>query len=192
MDDAAENAELVRRIAGGDPRRAPGDARARDAEVELCRRFGPRAQLYGRKHLRDDERARDLSQTVMMAVIEAVRAGRVEDPTRIDRFVLGTCRNVALRMRDADSRAAPTATEELDVLAVVPEIEPMDLGALVRCLAELDGRGRSVVFLSFNEGRPAEDIASALGTTAGNVRVVRHRAVAQLRRCMDDCQEKAR
>jgi len=188
MDDDAENAELVRRIAAREPR----DARAREAEVALCRRFGPRAQLYGRKHLRDGERARDLSQTVMIAVIEAVRAGRVEDPARIDRFVLGTCRNVALRMREVDSRAQPTATEELDVLAVVPEVEPMDLGALARCLAELDGRGRSVVFLSFNEGKAADDIASALGTTAGNVRVVRHRAVAQLRRCMDDCRETAR
>jgi RNA polymerase sigma-70 factor (ECF subfamily) len=191
MDDVGENAELVRRVAGHDPHGAR-DPRAHEAEVLLCRRFGPRALLYGRKHLRDEERARDLSQTVMIAVLEAVRAGRVEDPSRIDRFVLGTCRNVARRMRDADSRAAPTANEELDVLAHVPEVEPMDLGALARCLAELDGRGRSVVFLSFNEGRAAEDIASTLGTTAGNVRVVRHRAVAQLRQCMDDCKETAR
>jgi RNA polymerase sigma-70 factor (ECF subfamily) len=188
MDDVAENAELVRRIALHGPR----DPRAREAEVAFCQRFGPRAQRYGQKHLRDVDRARDLSQTVMISVIEAMRAGRVEDPGRIDRFVLGTCRNVALRMRDVDSRAAPTAIEELEVLAVVPEVEPMDLGALVRCLAELDGRGRSVVFLSFNEGRAAEEIASVIGTTAGNVRLVRHRAVAQLRRCMDDCKETAR
>jgi RNA polymerase sigma-70 factor (ECF subfamily) len=64
--------------------------------------------------------------------------------------------------------------------------------ALARCLAELDGRGRSVVFLSFNEGKAADEIGATLGTTAGNVRVVRHRAVAQLRRCMDDCKEAAR
>ena len=178
MDDAQENADFVRRIASRDPS-------ARDAEVALCRRFAPRAQLYGRKHFRDEERARDLAQTVMLAVIEAVRAGRVQDPALIDRFVLGTCRNVAFRMRDIDSRAEPTDTKELEVIAFVPEIEPMDKGALTRCLSALDARWRTVVYLSFTEGKAAEEIASALETTPGNVRVLRHRAVAQLRRCLD-------
>jgi RNA polymerase sigma-70 factor (ECF subfamily) len=185
MDDAAENAELVRRIAT----RAHG---AREAEAALCTRFAPRAQLYGRKHLRDEERARDLAQAVMLAVLEAARAGRVEDPQRIDRFVLGTCRNIALRMRDIESRAQPTDVAELDVISFLPEVESMDTGALMRCLAELDGRGRTVVHLSFTEGRAAEEIAAALETTVGNVRVLRHRAVAQLRRCMDDCTGAAR
>ena len=181
MDDASENAELVRRIAARDDG-------ARAAEVALCRRFAPRAQLYGRKHLRDEERARDLSQAVMLAVIEAVRAGRVEDPARVDRFILGTCRNVAHRMREVEARTEPTDVAELDVLAHVPVAEHMDAGALARCLSELDGRDRTVVLLSFTEGKPAGEIAAALQTTAGNVRVLRHRAIAQLRRCMDACQ----
>jgi RNA polymerase sigma-70 factor (ECF subfamily) len=180
MDDAADDAEIVRSIAsrGRD---------ARDAEAVLCRRFAPRAQLYGLKHLRDSEGARDLAQAVMLAVLEAARAGRVEDPMRIDRFVLGTCRNVALRMREVSARATPTESAGLDVRSFVPESEPMDVGALMRCLAELDGRGRRVVYLSFNEGKAADEIASALATTAGNVRVLRHRALAQLRHCMDEC-----
>jgi RNA polymerase sigma-70 factor (ECF subfamily) len=185
MDDAEENAELVRSIASREPS-------ARDAEVALCRRFAPRAKLYGRKHLHDEERASDLAQAVMLAVIEAVRAGRVQDPALIDRFVLGTCRNVALRMRAIDARAQPTDTAELDMIAYVPAIEPMDRGALTRCLSALDARGRTVVYLSFTEGKAAEEIAAALETTPGNVRVLRHRAVAQLRRCMDECKAVAR
>jgi RNA polymerase sigma-70 factor (ECF subfamily) len=90
------------------------------------------------------------------------------------------------------ARAQPTDTAELDVMSFVPEVEPMDAGALQRCLSELDGRQRRVVLLSFTEERPADAIASALETTPGNVRVLRHRAVAQLRRCMDDCQKAAR
>jgi RNA polymerase sigma-70 factor (ECF subfamily) len=185
MDDAEENAEFVRRIVSRDPS-------ARDAELALCRRFAPRAELYGRKHLRDEERARDLAQTVMLAVIEAVRAGRVQDPALVDRFVLGTCRNVALRMRDLDSRAEPTDAAELDVMAYAPPIEPVDKGALTRCLSALDARGRAVVYLSFTEGKAADEIASALETTAGHVRVLRHRALAQLRRCMDERQASRR
>ena len=95
-DDSAENAELVRRIA------------SRAAETELCRRFASRAQLYGRRHLRDPDGARDLAQAAMLAVLEAARACRIADAPRLDRFVLGTCRNIAARMRDVDARAEPT------------------------------------------------------------------------------------
>jgi RNA polymerase sigma-70 factor (ECF subfamily) len=63
--------------------------------------------------------------------------------------------------------------------------ELVDVGALLRCLGGLDSRARRVVTLSFNEERPAEEVAGALGTSAGNVRVIRHRAVAALRRCLD-------
>jgi RNA polymerase sigma-70 factor, ECF subfamily len=183
MEEARESGRLVRRIV----------ARAEDAgeaEAELCRRYAPRAYLYGRRHLRDDERARDLAQSVMLVVIEAVRAGRVEDPERIDRFMLGTCRNVALRMRDVEARAVPTDAAELDAIASV-ENEPIDIGGLYHCLAELDARDRAVVYLSFTEERSAEEISVVLQTTAGNIRVLRHRAVAQLRRCMDQGHERA-
>ena len=178
MAEITESAGLVRRIAAG-----AEDARA--AEAELCHRFAPRARLYGRRHLRDDERAGDLAQAVMLAVIEAVRAGRVADPERIERFVLGTCRNVVHRMRDVDARARPTDTAELDTMAFAPATEPVDIGGLYRCLAALDARDRAVVYLSFNDERSAEQISVVLKTTPGNVRVLRHRAVAQLRRCMD-------
>lgn len=178
MLSAVSDAEIVARIGA-----RTADVRA--AEAELCRRFGPRAHLYGLRHLRDEERARDLAQAVLLVVLEAVRGGRIDDPTRLDRFVLGTCRNLARRIREQDRRAEPTDDEHLDVLASVPELDVIDVRALVRCLTTLDERGRSVVHLSFHQERSAEQIAAELGTTAGNVRVVRHRAVAQLRRCLD-------
>lgn len=178
MEDAAENAGLVRRIGS-----RASDASA--AEAELCRRFAPRARLYGLRHLRDEDRARDLAQAVMLAVIEAVRAGRVEEPEHIDRFVLGTCRNVALRMRDIDARAQPMDVAEIDALFTAPVVEPVHVGTLYHCLSTLEPKGRTLVYLAFNEGRSAAQIAVVLETTPGNVRVLRHRAVAQLRRCMD-------
>jgi RNA polymerase sigma-70 factor (ECF subfamily) len=65
------------------------------------------------------------------------------------------------------------------------EIERVDVVPLTRCLARLEERSRLVVALSFQEGRSAEEVAARLGTTAGNVRVIRHRALAALRRCLD-------
>jgi RNA polymerase sigma-70 factor (ECF subfamily) len=174
---AAPDAELARRIAG--------PTRDSLAEAEVCRRFAPRIRLYGLKHLRDEERARDLAQSVLLAVLEAVRQGRVADPERLDRFVLGTARNLALQARHADSRAEPVEAEQLDLAAVLPEHEQVDLPALYRCLGGLEARARVVLHLSFTREKSADDIAGALGTTPGNVRVVRHRALAQLRRCLD-------
>jgi DNA-directed RNA polymerase specialized sigma24 family protein len=41
-----------------------------------------------------------------------------------------------------------------------------------------------VVLLTFQEDRSADEIASELGTSAGNVRVLRHRALLALQRCV--------
>ncbi len=176
---ATDHAELVRRVV----------ARDRAAEAELCRRFAPRIRLYGLKHLRDEDRARELVQAVLVAMIEALRAGRVEDPDRFDRFVLGMCRNLASRSRYIEARAVATDHADLahlDVESFVPSDVALDLGALMHCIAQLEVRARTVLHLSFYREKSAEEIASVLETTPGNVRVVRHRAVAQLRACMGE------
>ncbi|HEY5946927.1 MAG TPA: sigma-70 family RNA polymerase sigma factor [Kofleriaceae bacterium] len=172
----ANHADLVRRVA----------ARDRAAETELCRRFAPRVRLYGLKHLRDEDRARELVQAVLVAMIEALRAGRVEDPDRFDRFVLGMSRNLASRARHAESRATPTDLADLDIASVMPSHAALDLAALTHCLAQLEARARSVLHLSFYRDKSADEIAAVLETSAGNVRVVRHRAIAQLRECMGE------
>jgi RNA polymerase sigma-70 factor (ECF subfamily) len=173
----APDADLVRAIA----------ARADDApaaEAELCRRFAPRIRLYGLRHLRDEDRAADLVQAVLLALLQAARAGRIADPDRVDRFMLGTSRNVAHRMRETDARSAGDAA----LAAVVAPDEPLeriDAAALVRCMRALDDRARQVVMLSFNEDRSADEIAALLAISSVNVRVLRHRSVAALRRCLD-------
>jgi RNA polymerase sigma-70 factor, ECF subfamily len=169
------HAELVGRI-------ARGGADGRAAETELCRRFATRIRLYGLRHLRDEDRAADLVQIVLVATIEAARAGRIEEPEHLDRFVLGTCRNSALRIRANDARVE--ARPEIDLGASEMK-EPLDLDALFRCIAALEARGRTVLLLTFQEEQSPDAIASSLGTSPGNVRVLRHRAVAQLRACLD-------
>jgi RNA polymerase sigma-70 factor, ECF subfamily len=172
---SVSHADLVQRARGGD----------RDAEAELCRRFAPRVRMYGHKHLRDDERARELVQVVLIAVVEAVRAGRVEDPERFDRFVLGTCRNLTGRARHADTRAQPLDAETLAELVATTDPPELDVAALMRCMQGVELRARTVLHLTFYRDLSADEIATALSTTAGNVRVLRHRAVAQLRDCLE-------
>src|SRR5579872_6812585 len=94
-DDSAEDAALARRIA------ADRDA---SAESILCRRLFPRIRAYGMRHMRDEAAASDLAQHVLVVVIEALRAGRLDDPERLGAFVMGTCRNTVLDWRKVDRR----------------------------------------------------------------------------------------
>ena len=172
----ASDAELVAAI-------ARGGAAARAGESELCQRFAPRIHLYGLKHLRDDERARDLMQHVLLAVLEAVRAQRLDDPARLDRFVLGTCRNAALRLKEREQRTPLADDAALDGLHVQPV--SVELRPLWGCLNQLEARARDVLMLSFVEDCGAEEIAARLSLQAGNVRVIRHRALSAVRSCLE-------
>ncbi|HWZ92382.1 MAG TPA: sigma-70 family RNA polymerase sigma factor, partial [Polyangiaceae bacterium] len=95
------------------------------------------------------------------------------------------CRNVAQRVRARESRTVPLGPAECEFSAYLPDLERVSAGALMGCLGKLDARARSVVVLSFQAEKSAEEIAQVTEISAGNVRVVRHRAIAQLRRCLD-------
>ena len=172
-----QDATLARAIAG-----AGTDIDAA-AEAEFCRRFAPRVRLYGLRHLRDRHAAADLVQQVLMMTLERLRAGKLRDPERLASFVLGTCRMVIMdQRRGAARRGALLETYGVAEEAFEPE-EPraFDREKLVACLAALSERERSVVIASFFE----EESAKELNLTAGNVRVIRHRALGKLRVCME-------
>ena len=65
----ATDGDLARAIAA---RAGTADA----AETELYRRFAPRVRLYGLRHLRDEDAARDLMQQVLLLTIEKLRERR--------------------------------------------------------------------------------------------------------------------
>ena len=178
MEDLAD-VELVRRIA-----QSGADATA--AEALLYRRFAPRIELYGLKHLGSRSAAKDLVQEVLLRVVEALREGRVENPERLCSFVLGTCRNVSWDTRRSDQRQARIVRETAlttDEAAPAP-LEESDLVRLFGCMTHLPERERVVLRMSFWEDRAADEIGDRLGVSAGNVRVLRHRALGKLVGCM--------
>lgn len=179
----SSDGDLARAVAA----RAPGQAEA--AESELYRRFAPRVRLYGLRHLRDEDAARDLVQQVMLLTIEKLRAGSVRQADQIASFVLGASRMVVKDFRRREGRreklrdafARPDVVEDSLVEAIV---EPVDLVRLEMCLARLAERERMVVLLTFYAERTAGEVGKELGVKEGNVRVIRHRAVDHLRTCM--------
>ena len=175
---AIDDGDLALRI--GTP---PGDA---DAEAELCRRFAPRIRLYGLRHLRSAAGAADLVQDVLLMTLTKLRAGALRDSGKLASFILGTCRQVVIDGRRGGQRRErilETFSASLPDLAEDPA-EPLDLQRLESCLARLAERERSVLIMTFYDERPADEVATALGLSAGNVRVIRHRGIEKLRECV--------
>lgn len=152
-------------------------------ERGICEKFAGRIRMYGLRHLRDEQAARDLVQQVLLAVIEALRQGRVASPVRIDAFVLATARNISRDMRRSDLRQKRVAEQASAALPEgwEPEWPRADRVRLEGCLRGLEPRERAVMTMTFAEDRGAEEIGQALGLTSGNVRVIRHRTLRRLR-----------
>lgn len=171
------DAELVRRIGSGS---------ARDAEAELVRRMVPRVRLYGLRHLRDQQAADDLTQQVLITLLEALRAGRLRDPEKLVSFVLGTCRMMVLDQRRGTQRKQRLLEQfGADLLAPAQSFLPqLDYGQLRRCMQNLKERERAVVLMTIYDEQTSTDVARFLSVSESNVRVIRHRAIHQLRDCM--------
>lgn len=176
----ADEAELARAIA----KRAPGHASA--AEAELYRRMAPRVRLYGLRHLRDRHAAADLVQQVLLMTIEKLRAGELREPERVVSFMFGVCRMTVMDLRRGQTRhdrLLQQYAEDLPIAdaAVAPRL---DRERVANCLDRLPERERTVLLMTFFEEKPADEVAGALGLTAGNVRVIRHRGLGRLRDCV--------
>ncbi len=176
-DAELSDAEVVRRIGSGNDR---------EAEGELFRRMAPRVRLYGLRHLRDGHAADDLTQQVLITTLEALRAGRLREPEKLASFVLGTCRMTVLDLRRGAQRRARLLTEFGPDLVVTtqPSMPHWDHEQLTRCVQTLKERERTVVVMTFYDERTGSDVAGFLGVSEANVRVIRHRAIHQLRECM--------
>lgn len=159
-----------------------------EAERELCRRYAGRIRGYGLRHLRDRASAEDLVQQVLLVLVRAAREGRLGEGDRLDGWVLVTCRNLAMDMRRGDLRqrrlAERSAAAEL-LVSGEPEWTSVDRQRLEGCLMGLDARERAVVLATFVDDRDADEIGKALELTPGNVRVIRHRALARLQTCVE-------
>jgi RNA polymerase sigma-70 factor, ECF subfamily len=65
-----------------------------------------------------------------------------------------------------------------------PATPQLDHDHLVRCVQNLKERERTVVVMTFYDEQTGADVAGFLGISEANVRVIRHRAILQLRACM--------
>ena len=169
----ADHTPLIRRIREGDI----------SAEDELARSFQPYVLGGMFRRIRDREAARELADDVLMAVVCALRAGRLHDDTKLTAFVRGTLRNVAnnhVRARGLRPGEEPLP-EDVPAAAGDDGVETRERGAAVRRgLARLQGGDREILLRTIVDGLPPRQIAHDMGLTAEVVRARKSRALQRL------------
>ena len=175
---AAADGVLARAIAR-QPAGVPG------AEAELCARFAKRVRLYGMRHLKNQDAALDLAQDVMILTIQKLRAGEVREPDRIGSFILGSARMMVHEQHRGRSRE-DLFGDDFPVGLEFTQNEPDSFAAdrLKKCLDSLAERERAILMLTYYAEQSTATIAGSLGIEAGNVRVIRHRGMENLRDCI--------
>jgi RNA polymerase sigma-70 factor, ECF subfamily len=157
------------------------------SEEQLCRTYASRIRGYGLRHLRDAAAAEDLVQHVLLAVLQAVRAGTIENPERLGAYVLGTCRYAVRDMQRGAARQRKIAEQNAAALpdGYEPSWPRVARERLEHCLMALDERARAIVLATFAYEHDTDEIGRAFELSPGNVRVVRHRALAKLQTCIE-------
>lgn len=159
----------------------------REAEREVCRRLLPAVRAFARRRLRPAA-AEDFAQDALLLLVESMREGRVEEPSRLAGFALGICRNLAReRARTGERREGLLARFGLTEEAFAPLAPSLEVRRehLEDCYSQLTERARAVLRATFCEEDEDAEIAARLTLSAANVRVIRHRTLAALRTCLE-------
>lgn len=152
------------------------------AEEELVNHFTRGLLSHLTRRLRDREAARELADDVLMAMVRALREGRLQDPERLAGFVYGTARNLVNNyLRTRCGRPQP---EPLDPTLAVPDtgerLEQIERLARVReCLNDLGSLERQIMLLTIEGLKPGK-IAAHLGLSGDVVRARKSRAMRKL------------
>ena len=160
-----------------------GDAAAFDA---LFARYGAPLHGYLWRLVADRALVEDLTQATFLSLVRA--RGRFRPGARFRPWLYAIATNAArdsLRRR----RERLTATGELPADLAAEQAPPQDApldAAVQRALAQLPESWRTVVVMHRFEELPFAEIAEALGTTEGAVKVRAHRGYARLRELLGD------
>ena len=147
-------------------------------EEELIRRFRPGLVAMMRARTRDPQAAPELAHDTLLAVIAAVRQGRLREPERLAGFVHGIARNVLASHFRRRGQQPNTVALETDFPAP-PSEDPAERERwrlALRAVAELPPADREVLELSLVHGLAPTEIAARLGLTADTVRMRKMRA----------------
>jgi RNA polymerase sigma-70 factor, ECF subfamily len=160
-------------------------------EAALAPRFWARLRVFAMRRVGDVATAEDVAQDTLKRVAEAIRAGRIEQPAALAAFVFQTARHICLQLQRSAEREARALSRAAigEQPEVVPRAPPDALSALITderraavrsALGRLDPDDAELLRLSYYDLLSADEVAARLGTTAGAIRVRKHRALRRL------------
>lgn len=173
-----------------------GDQRALKEVIQLVH---PVVLRYARARIGGGRTptAEDVAQEVCLAVATSI--GKYKDTGRpFMAFVYGIAFNKVTDAHRALSRDKSNPTEEVpdqEFLGATPEdVAMVEVGSnRVRGLLDLlSEKAREIVVLRVFAGLSAEETAEIIGSTAGAVRVAQHRALATMRKAVEEEQQRQR
>jgi RNA polymerase sigma-70 factor (ECF subfamily) len=172
-------------VAGLAERIRLGEKPAEEALVEF---FYPRVYAMALVRTRDREVARDLAQETLLAVLCALREGRLRDKSGLAGYVCATARNRVsyfFRRRSNEVVAERAADPVLDRMNPEKSFEETERRTLALAAIErLSARDQKILRLTLVEGLKPGEIAAKLGLDAGVVRKRKSRAVRRAREVM--------
>jgi len=163
---------LAQRIFEGDP----------SAEQELVTTYRRGVLVIASARTRDREAALDLTQDVLVAVLKALREGKLRQPDKLSAFVNGVARNLinnylASRVR----RAECELDDECYTTDPVEELETSERKRLVRSeLAALDVVDQQILLLSMVDGHSLAEVGLRLNLSHQAVRARKSRAIKKI------------
>ncbi|MEO7138025.1 MAG: sigma-70 family RNA polymerase sigma factor [Gemmatimonadales bacterium] len=156
-------------------------------EAGLVRQFRERLRLFALRRLRDSAAAEDVAQETLRRVLEAYRAGRLENPSALPGFVFQTAHHICLQHFRSSSR------EGRALLRLGGEdagnTEPHPLATLIgdeqraavrKAIELLSTDDRDLLRMMYYEDLDRGVLAQLLGVTSGTLRVRKHRVLARL------------
>ena len=168
---------LAERIRAGDP----------SAEAEFIRLFQEKLLIMLQARTRNWDVARELAQDVLVAVVRALRNGRMREAERLSAFVYGTALNTLknyLRTRAHRPVEIPLTPEDA-MVDPGPEMEDASALAVVRqAVEELDATDRRIISLTLVQGLKPAEIAEKLGLSPEVVRQRKSRAIKKVADCI--------
>ncbi len=156
-------------------------------EAGLVNQFRERLRLFALRRLRDSAAAEDVAQETLRRVVEACRAGRLQNPSALPSFVFQTAHHICLQHFRSSSREGRALqrlgsedTQNRDPHPLTALIGDEQRNAVRQALERLSAEDRDLLRKMYYEEVDSGMLAQSLGVTAGALRVRKHRVLARL------------
>jgi RNA polymerase sigma factor (sigma-70 family) len=170
---ASQSTSLIGRIRSGN----------KGAEDELVRLYSRPVFAIAVARTGDREAARDLTQEVLMAVLQAARNGKVRESHKLAAFIQGTARNLINNYFRTRGRRAECSLEAVTGVGIDPveQQEDAERSRLVRQeLKSYSSLDQQILLFSLVDGHSLAEVAERLKMSHDAVRARKSRLVKKI------------